>query len=364
MLKLRIRKNLSLIIVMIAVLLSCSTEKDAALNVGYHNMTARYNGYFNAGEIIDQSIESYRNGIKDDYSDLLELQVFPKEEDVTSIFPDMDLAIEKCSKVIYRHSMPDPKVVTNKEEENCRWIDDNWFLIGKSYFLKREFDQAEEKFNYIKSEYENESSMYAAEIWLAKIYIQQGDFSKARLELLKVKNQIEDYDSNKSSILDFFKKDGSGGKKKSKYQRKRERREKKRDKANSDEIPKFSDRLKVDYEVTMADLLIKEEDYKGAAEHLLKAADLTKNRKERARYHYILGQLYQKMENPRVAEGYFEKVIKSNAIYEMRFYAKINKILSTTSGGAELREDLSKMLKDAKMMNIKIKYIMYWQNLT
>ncbi len=340
--------NIFLVIVLIALSLGCSTEKDAALNVGYHNMTARYNGYFNAGEIINQSIQSYREGVKDDYSKLLELQVYPKEADATSVFPDMDLAIEKCSKVIYRHSMPNPNVVSTKDEEHCRWIDDNWFLIGKSYFLKREFDQAEEKFRYIKSEYENESSMYAAEIWLAKLYIQKGDLSQARLELLKVKKQMEDYDSNQTSILDQFKKDGKSSKKKSKYQRKKEKRARKRNKEKETKIAKFTDKLKVDYEVTMADLYIKEEDYKKAAEHLIKAADLTRNRKERARYHYVLGQLYQEMQNPRVAEGYFQKVIKSNAVYEMRFYAKINKVLSATGGRTELREDLHKMLKDAK----------------
>jgi len=49
-----LRHKYLLAALVLAVFLSaCSTEKDAALNVGYHNMTARFNGYFNAGEIID-----------------------------------------------------------------------------------------------------------------------------------------------------------------------------------------------------------------------------------------------------------------------------------------------------------------------
>ena len=333
--------------VMLAVMAGCSTEKDAPLNVGYHNMTARYNGYFNAGEIINQSMESYRNSFKEDYSEILPLQVFPVEEDAASVFPDMDLAIEKCSKVIFRHSMPDPNIVSSKDEENCRWIDDNWFLIGKSHFIKREYDLAEEKFKYIKKEYENESSLYASEIWLAKIYILKKDYTAAKLELLKVKNQLDEYEEGKSSILDLIKK-GDSGSKKSKYQRKRERREKKRNKKGSDELAKFSKRLKVDYEVTMADLFIKQEEYKMATDHLIKAIDLAKRGKEKARYQFVLGQLYQKMENKKEAEAYFQEVIESNAPYEMRFYAKINKTLSSTAGGVELREDLYKMLKDYK----------------
>ena len=348
MFKFRIHKNLFFTVVSVAILLGCSTEKDAALNVGYHNMTARYNGYFNAGEIINQSMTSYRDKYEDDYADILEIQVFPDEEDATAVFPDMDLAIEKCSKVIYRHSMPDPNVVSSKDEENCRWIDDNWFLIGKSHFIKREYDLAQEKFEYIKREYENESSLYAAEIWLSKIYILKGDLTSARLELIKVKNQIDEYDENKKSLMDYIKPPESDGKKKSKYQKKKERREKKRDKKNAGEIAKFSKKLKIDYEVTMASLFIEEEDYENAIKHLTNAEDLALRGKAKARYQFILGQLYQKMEKSREAEEYFQKVIESNAPYEMRFYAKINKTLSATGGSNELREDLHKMLKDFK----------------
>jgi len=348
MFKFKVQINIFFIFAVIALLIGCSTEKDAALNVGYHNMTARFNGYFNAGEIIDQSVDSYRASFKDDYNNILQLQVFPGETDASSIFPDMDLAIEKCSKVIFRHAMPNPNVVSNKDEEHCRWIDDNWFLIGKSHFLKREYVLAEEKFKYIKREYENESSLYAAEIWLARIYIEQDNLTAAKLELVKVKNQLEEYDKNKKSLTDFIKKDDSNSKKSSKYQKKKERRERKKSKKESDETAKFSDNLKVDYQVTMAELYIKEEDYKKAAEHLILAVELLPRGKEKARYQFILGQLYQEIGNPKSAELYFQKVIKSNAPYEMRFYAKINKTLSATSGSLELREDLFKMLKDYK----------------
>ena len=47
----------------------------------------------------------------------------------------MDKAIKKGSIVIQRHSM---KI---KGKEYCKWIDDNYFMVGKSYFYKGEFDE-------------------------------------------------------------------------------------------------------------------------------------------------------------------------------------------------------------------------------
>ena len=126
----------SLSILLIVTVIACSTEKNAVVNRGFHNLTARYNGYFNAGEIVNDALIGYREKTKDDYTKIIELEVYPNEEEATGLFPQMDLAIEKCSKVIYKHAMPNPNVVSDKSEENCAWIDDNWLVIGQSHFVK------------------------------------------------------------------------------------------------------------------------------------------------------------------------------------------------------------------------------------
>ncbi len=332
-----------LIVGLTFILLGCSTEKNVALNRGFHNMSARYNGYFNAGEIIKESLNSFEEGYKDDYSKLLTVQLYPNQEAAINFFPMMDTAIGKCSKVIHRHSMPDPNVVSNKKEENCRWIDDNWLLIGKAHFVKREFDEAEEKFRYVSNEYTGESSRYEAGIWLSKIYIEKGDYTKAKLELLKVKGLKEKAEAEQKKIMDIFKKDKSKKKKQSKYKRKKAKKSKKKN-----EVAKFSRGMVLKYELAMADLGIHQENNKSAAEHLEKAIEVCRNRKEKARYHFILGQLYSEMGDGPLAEKHFQKVVKSSASYELRFYAKIKRALSSTGGGEELRKDLKKMLKDAK----------------
>ena len=61
----------------------------------------------------------------------------------------MDKAIKKGSIVIQKHSM---KI---KGKEYCKWIDDNYFLVGKAYFYKGEFDEAIKTFSFIKNEYKD-----------------------------------------------------------------------------------------------------------------------------------------------------------------------------------------------------------------
>ena len=253
---------------------ACSTEKDALINKGFHNMTAKYNGYFNAGEIINEALNAYRDQNKDDYTKIIPLEVYPDKEGATAMFPQMDLAIEKCSKVIFKHAMPNPNKVKNKEVENCAWIDDNWLVIGKSHFIKHEYSQAIEKFTYIKKAYVGEESLYAAKIWLAKVYIEQGEYSKAKIELDKVALDIKTADANKKSITDIFKKEKK--KKLSKYKKKKARNEKKKNKKS--EPAKFPEKLKIDYYITFANLYIQQEDYPKAIKHLEEGIEITKNK--------------------------------------------------------------------------------------
>lgn len=348
----KISVNFFSLILFLGLIAGCSTEKEAALNVGYHNMTAKYNGYFNAKEIINQSVTTFRDKFKDDYTEILDLQVYPSEKAASGMFPDMDKAIEKCSKVIYRHSMPNPNVVTRKEVENCKWIDDNWLVIGIGHFYKREYDKAEEKFKYVMKEYTGQSSQYAAKIWLAKINIEQGDYSKAKLQLISVHNDIENRGQNKKkSPFSFLKKEKKS--KKNKYQRKREKLNKKKAAKKNLEPESFSKVLLKEYELTAAWLDMEEENYKSAIGHIEKAISHTSKRKEAARYEFVLAQLYKELGLNNEAISCFGNVAKSNAPYEMRFYAKINKALSNSGNSIELQKDLNKMLKDPKNLEYK-----------
>jgi hypothetical protein len=248
-----IKSIIGIFIVLIAA--SCSTEKDALINKGYHNMSARYNGYYNAGVIIDEMLDGYRESYQEDYVDVIPLDLYPTELDAPNVFPELEDAIERCSKVIVRHSMPNPELVKNKSNENCKWIDDNWLVVGQAYYLKREYKEAREKLQYVSESdfYRGEEAVYEARIWLAKTHIAMGEYPQATRVLKMVEQSIKTQEANKDKENKPSRPTSARGR-----QRAREDRKKKKDSAPA-EFPK---RLLVEFEIAMADLYLVQDEKK------------------------------------------------------------------------------------------------------
>ena len=135
------------------LLMNCSTEKDAILNRTFHNVTAKYNGYFNANEIINETLFQHEQSRKENYYQIIPVYQYPNSDESKGFYSPMDTAAAKCEIVIGRHSMPAKKIGRNSNAEWCSWIDDNWMTIGWSQFYKRDFESAMEKFEYIEKQY-------------------------------------------------------------------------------------------------------------------------------------------------------------------------------------------------------------------
>lgn len=305
-------------------------------------MTARYNGYYNAKVIIAEELEGFRETHVDDYEKIIPLDLYPNQEDATAMYPQLDDAIERCSKVIVRHSMPNPAVVKSKKEEYGKWIDDNWFVIGRANYIKRDYQEAKEKLTYVSETYNGEESIYEARLWLAKTHIALGEYSEAKRVLILVKKSID--------AMQAEKEDKTKKKRPSKLERERAKRSgKKKEKAPA----KYPKKLVVDYEIVMAELFIAEEDYKTAIKHLEEGVRQCRDKKRKARYMFALAQLYTEQGSNQQASYYYSKVAKSNAPYEMRFRAKIKHTLTASGGSEVLVKELNKMLKDGKNLEYK-----------
>jgi len=177
-------------------------------------------------------------------------------------------------------------------------------MVGKSYFYKGEFDEAIKTFSYIKNEYEKNEIVYYAAMWLVRGYIEKGDYSSAESEL-------EELLKNK----------------------------------------RFPEKLEKELTVITADFYVKKGDYPQATKELTQATDLIKRKRKKARFYYILAQIYQQDKNHTQAQKYYELVLKSNPEYEMTFNAKMNLARSLASGGKDaqkMKEKLFKMTKDDK----------------
>ncbi|KAA3649485.1 MAG: hypothetical protein DWP98_06940 [Bacteroidetes bacterium] len=279
---------------------SCSRKKSTFLSRGYHNTTSRYNGYFNAREIMKKNDIIVKKSHVDDYSQVLPIFIYPDEKKSQSMYPDMDKIIEKCSQVIERHS------IYIRKKENVKWIDDSYFLIAKARLYKREFGLAEETFLYVYQAFKQDPNRYQGLNWLIKTFIETEQWDKAEefLDLAEL------------------------------------------------EYKKYPEELKGDYYAVYADFYLKKEKNRAKAiEKLEDAIKFTKPKEERRRYTYILAQLYLKDKNLARATELYSQVIKLNPNYTMRFNARISRALAfdaTANNSDGIKKELNKMLRDKK----------------
>ena len=150
------------ILLLTLMTVGCSQEKNTILNRTYHNVTARYNGYFNGRMALQEAHTSMKSAHQEDYSAQLPIFISKIDEVAQGSYPNLDRAIEKTSMVVDRHSMD------ISGEERCKWIDDTWMVMGEAQFLKREYTQAKQIFDFTKRKYDDPSIRQRSYLWLGR----------------------------------------------------------------------------------------------------------------------------------------------------------------------------------------------------
>lgn len=277
--------------------MGCSRKKKGFTHRAYQHMVSRYNGYFNAKEILKATKKQITEAHKDDFSEIIPLFIYPSEEQAKGLYPSMDKIIEKTSTVIDRHS-----IYISKKEYN-KWIDDNYMLMGKARFYKQEYYVGEEVFEYVAKAFKTENVKTDALIWLARTHLELKNFNKAEsyLTLIDEQGYPEQYNS--------------------------------------------------DFNALYADYFIKKKNRDEAITRLTKALETTKKKKEKQRFNYVLAQLFLKKKEYNRASDLFSEVIALKPDYDMMFNAKISRALSfnpEVGNQKDIKKMLSKMVKDGK----------------
>lgn len=134
--------NIVIFILAIAVVFSaCSSRKKKSEVKGfkkfYHNTTAKFNGYFNAEELMKESMVALQDMNVDNYNKILTVYDYTNIDNPQAIKADMDKAIEKLSTVATIHDV-------------SNYVDDCYLNIGKAQFLKQDYIAAEETFVFFE----------------------------------------------------------------------------------------------------------------------------------------------------------------------------------------------------------------------
>lgn len=122
----------------------CVTQKKkgerSALGKLYENTTARYNGYYNATVLLEESMLTLEQQYQDNYNALLPLYPYMAFDNARAVASQLDEAIKKVSTVVMLH-------------RSSRWTDDCYLLMGKAQFVKRDYESAEETLKYLVEEF-------------------------------------------------------------------------------------------------------------------------------------------------------------------------------------------------------------------
>ncbi len=325
----RLFKIISVIVIFITFVISCSTEKNTFISRTYHGLTAHYNGYFNANELIRTSLETYKETKQESFYDVIPIELVPDENEVINLYAPLDTAIGKCTKVITNHSMPSNDRPSRKKEEWNKWIDENWITIGIANYYRRDYETAIKSFEFVKDFYTNDPSVFVADLWLAKIYLALEKYADTKLHLDNIEKAIQEEKERKKEETFFS-------------------RFKKKKKEKIAEVPK---KLYFEFFKTKADLAYKRRQEEAAIRLLEESLKHIKKSKEKARIHFVLGQLYEKRGERTAAQEHYKKVIKNNPKFNMAFNARLKKAF--LGDKQKTRTALHKMLKDAKNAEFK-----------
>jgi tetratricopeptide (TPR) repeat protein len=298
------------------VVTGCSTSRNTYFNRQYHDLTAYYNVYFNGRESLRQASKKAEAIESQNFDEILPVFAFEYEQVAGLVSGEMQRAIDKGNKTVEKHSITakpkrkknmtkEQRAFYNKKEFN-RFVDDAQLIIGKSHVYIHEYDLAEAKFAFIITEYPKETSAYEAQAYQAIVLVHDKQYVEAEDLLLSLT--------------------------------------KKKD------IPRKTETL---IDEAYADLYIKQNKYHEAIPHLEKALKRAKGKNKKIRFHFILGQLYQKTNNNSKAVEHFAKVLKKNPPYLTAFSAEMSMAYTYNPETQKnnIRKILEKALKNEQNIN-------------
>jgi len=279
-------------------MIGCSTKKNAFVNKLYHGITTRYNIYFNGNESFKEAKVALDKKTRDNYTNVIPVYVYPEKTVALSFSPQWDRTIEKCSKAITKHSM------LIKGEEFCKPIDDTYFLMGQAYFYRQDYNDALRIFSYIINTHKNGNVWADASTWKAQTNLQLNRIEDAEESLEQIRQTIAIHKNKK---------------------------------------------YKQHWNAVIADKFIRQKEYELAVNHLTELEKVYFMDKDfKTRILFILGQLYQKMEQYDEAAKRYKKVIKRNPVYEMEFNATLNMLYCQKDLKNDAKNKLKNMLKDSR----------------
>ncbi len=293
------------------------------------NTLTHYNYYFNANNKLNAVLEQAKIAKTNDFSGIISF--YPYDLDATAgQQTELDSVIYKSTAAILLHDL------------RTDWVDNMYLLIGKSYYYRKQFDSAaltfqfinynlfprkkreddnrivgtnsrsektklsiadREKRNFIQKLVTLPPSRNDALIWLARTFIEQELYGES------------------AGLISILQED-----------------------------PNLPKRLKDDLNEVTAYWYFKQQGYDSAAVYLEKALSNASNKIDKARWRYLLAQLFEMTGSYDKASQNYQKAAKGTVDPLLDIYAHLNKAKMLRKDGdkKQLENNIFKLLKMAK----------------
>ncbi len=245
------------------LLIACSTKKNRFTNRAFHSTTTRYNVMYNGDLALEAGLKDLKNTYQDNYWEILPVERMQLTEEemapTDAKNPNFERSEAKATKAIQKHSMNIGGTEYNPQ------MDEAHLLLGKTRYYDNRFIPALEAFNYILYKHPHSDKIYEAKVWREKTNL------RLENEAIAIKNL------------------------------------KKLIKENP-----LKEQVLADANATLAQAYITTEALDSAVVALKKAEASSELNEERARYRFILGQLYDKLNQKDSAYAAYQSVIDMN----------------------------------------------------
>lgn len=267
-----------------------------------HAVSTEYNILYNGDIALQKGVEELKTQYQDNFWELLPIERMQIKDDAMmpgeKKNPNFERAETKANKAIQKHSM-----YIEGGEKNPQ-MDEAHLLLGKSRYYDQRFVPALEAFNYILYKYPNSDKIYEAKVWREKTNIRMENDALAIKNLSKLLKEI-----------------------------------------------KFKNQIFADANAILAEAFLNIEEKDSAVSRLKVAVEFTKENEEKARYHFILGQLYDIKNEKDSANLEYQKVIdmrrKSPRRYVIQAHAKQAQYFDYKNGDTlTFMEKYNDLLKD------------------
>jgi tetratricopeptide (TPR) repeat protein len=268
----------------VLLLAGCSTTRDGVAYRAYHNMHAKYNGFFYATEAMKEADAVLNEGYEENWDEIL--PIFPPVDETTAqqVYPLMERAIEKSTKVVDKHTLSPSKreLKDIKRPELNKWIDDNYDVIARAHLIKGEKEKALEVFQYLTRTLDYPDAQAWSNAWMARTYMAMDDRVRASNTLIKAA-QVKRVEDPEVMVYVF--------------------------------------------EVYAA-FHLKHNEIEAAIEKLEEAMDYVEKKKDHARLLFILAQCYEAAGQAEKAIERYNEVVDLRTPYELEFYSKIKQAMA------------------------------------